>query len=585
MARYPDSFMDQLKSKVDLVDLVSTYVRVDRKGRDYWACCPFHNEKTPSFQIKADQQYYHCFGCGKNGDIFRFLMDHDQVSFSEAVEILAKRAGLQVPELIDDPEALAKKALREKVYEINRLTARFYYKNLFTPEGQPALDYFAKRGFDAKTINKFGLGYSTDFTSLPAFLMSKGYDYSSMITAGVAYKNDRGEVIDFFGRRIIIPIINGNGKVIGFSARVLEPKPDFAKYKNTSSTPVFFKGKNLFGINLYKKYRQGDVRAMILVEGHLDVVSLVQAGVENVVASMGTALTIEQCKEIKRYADVVYVSFDGDSAGQHATLRGLDLLKNEGLEVKVVRLKDNMDPDDYVRKYGKDGYLKLLDEALPLIEYKLLCAETGFDLKNSDDRIKYARTAIGVLGSLDPVEREIYVKSVEEKSGISSEILLEQAADPKAKPLDIPVQEKKKAGTEALTLAERFVLSSIIHSKEYVSFDDLPEIRAALQDERYVEILDFFLAKLARGGKILASDLFEATEDEQVTDEILRSIDDVSVGEQSNYYDACVKKLKKGKKDKELARLATELSNEQDERKKEEIKIKMQELTNARPKK
>ena len=583
MARYPDSFLEQIKNKVDLVDLVSTYVHVDRKGRDYWACCPFHSEKTPSFSIKADQQYYHCFGCGKKGDIFRFLMDHDQMSFSEAVESLARRAGLPLPELIEDPEAIAKKALREKVYEINRLTARFYYDTLFKPEGQPALAYFEKRGFDAKTINKFGLGYSPDFYSLPKYLFSKGYDYDSMVQAGVVTKTERGEVIDFFGKRVIIPIINGNGKVIGFSARVLEPKPDFAKYKNTSSTPVFFKGKNLFAINLFKKYRQGDVRAMILVEGHLDVVSLYQAGVQNVVASMGTALTIEQCREIKRYADLVYVSFDGDSAGQHATMRGLDMLKNEGLEVKVVQLKDGLDPDDYVKRFGKEGYLKLLDEALPLIDYKLLKVQEAYDLTNADERIKYARAAIEVLNTLDPVEREIYVKYIEKNSGIKADVLLKQAADPTSSVLVQPKRTNSKTGAAATLLAEKFVLSSIIHSKPYVDIAELAEIRDCLTEQKYVVVLDWFLSKIARGGKILASDIFEATDDESVCDDLLLAVDTIFPVEQESYYLSCVKKMKTERKTKELERLVTELNNEKNEIRKESIKVRIKELMNVPP--
>ncbi|MBR1747960.1 MAG: DNA primase [Clostridia bacterium] len=582
MARYPDSFMAQVRDKTDLVDLVSTYVHVERKGRDYWACCPFHNEKTPSFQIKADQQYYICYGCGKKGDIFRFLMDHDQMTFTEAVEYLAKRAGLPIPELIEDPEALARKALRDKVYEINRLTARFYYENLSKPEGIPALKYFEKRGFDAKTINKFGLGYSTDFTSLPKFLLSKGYDYDSMIQAGVASKTERGDVIDFFGKRIIIPIINGNGKIIGFSARVLVPKPEFAKYKNTSNTPVFFKGKNLFGINLYKKFHQGDVRAMILVEGHLDVVSLHQAGIGNAVASMGTALTIEQCREIKRYADVVYVSFDGDSAGQHATLRGLDMLKNEGLEVKVVQLRDGLDPDDYVKKYGKDGYLKLLDQALPLIDYKLLNAEEGYDLNNKDDRIKYAKSAVSILQSLTAFEREIYVKTIEEKSGIKAEVLLKQSFDDDVKKELEAAKDKKPADASSL-LAERYVLSSIIHSKGYVSISELSDIKECIFDPRYAAVLEYFLMKLSKEGKITASDIFDATEDEVVRDDLLCAVDTIPATEQAEYYLSCVQKLKKEKKDKELSRLVTELKEEKDTQRKEEMKIKIKELMNTKP--
>lgn len=583
MARYPDAFLEQLKNKTDIVDLISAYATVQRKGRDYWACCPFHNEKTPSFQIRSDQQYYRCYGCGKHGNIFNFLMDYEQISFTEAVEALAKRAGLELPEFIYDPQAQAKKVLMDKVYAINKETARFYYKNLFIDEGRPAREYFAKRGLDPKTVNIFGMGYSYDFASLPAYLRQKGYDDKTLLEAGVVSQNQRGELIDFFGGRVIIPIIGGNGKVLGFTGRVLEPKPDFAKYKNTSTTPVFNKRKNLFGINLFKKERQGDVRAMILVEGHMDVISLYQAGIHNVVASMGTSLTIEQCREIKRYADVVYVSFDGDSAGQHATLRGLDMLKDQGLDVKVVCLKDNLDPDDYVNKYGKDGYLKLLDEALPLIDYKLMKVEENFDLNNSDERIKYAKAAIGVLSNLDDVEQEIYAESVGKKSGLKKEVVISRIGEDEHVPITAPVT-KEAPLSDAIKVAERYIVSSFIYGKAYIDTKSLPEIRECLTNEAYITVFDYFLKKITEGNIPKVADLFDVLDDDAVTNELLDAVDAIPPAGQASYYADCVKKIKKNRWDKEFALLTTELNNEKDQTKKDNIKAQINELIKAQPK-
>lgn len=580
MARYPDAFLEQIKSKVDIVDLISTYVGVQRKGRDYWACCPFHNEKTPSFQIRSDHQYYRCYGCGKNGNIFMFLMDYEKLTFNEAVEKLAKRAGLEIPEQVFDPEAKARKELREKIYAINKETARFYYDNLFKEEGKLAREYFAKRGLDAHIINVFGMGYSYDFTSLPQYLRKKGYDNKTLTDAGVASINSRNETVDFFGGRIIIPIIGGNGKVIGFTGRVLNPSPDFAKYKNTPSTPVFNKRKNLFGINLFKKYRHGDVRAMILVEGHMDVISLYQAGIKNAVASMGTSLTVEQCREIKRYADVVYVSFDGDSAGQNATLRGLDLLKNEGLDVKVVCLENNLDPDDYVRKYGKEGYLKLLDEALPLIDYKLKKVEENFDLKNSDDKIKYARAAIAVLNDLDSVEKEVYAESVGKKSGLKSEVIVEQSSKP-AEKIRITEDKPVTRPTDAINSAERFVVSAFIYGKKFIEFNELPELRQCLSEEKYISVFDHFIKGLSNGKLPKAADVFDVLGDDPAASELIDAIETVNPAEQGVYYEECLRKLKLNRKNKELNRLITELNSESDAMKREKIKIKIKELTKA----
>ncbi len=590
MARYPEDFLEKIKSRTDIVELIGNYVQVQRKGRDYWACCPFHHEKTPSFQIRADQQYYRCFGCQKYGNIFSFIMEYDKVGFNEAVEILAKRAGLEVPELVFDPEAKARKELIEKIYDINRETARFYYGNIFKEEGQPAREYFAKRGLDSKIVNVFGMGYSTDFHSLPEALLKKGYDKKTLLEAGVVSQGKSGELIDFFGGRIIIPIIGGNGKVLGFTGRVLVPKPDFAKYKNTSTTLVFNKRKNLFGINLFKKFRQGDTRAMILVEGHMDVISLYQAGIQNAVASMGTSLTIEQCREIKRYADVVYVSFDGDSAGQHATLRGLDMLKNEGLDVKVVCLTDNLDPDDYVRKYGKDGYMKLLDEALPLIDYKLKKVEEGYNLNSADEKIKYAKAAIDVLSELDTVEKGVYAKAVAEKSGLKQDVIIKQTeqAGNEQKTTGVTEGTPKSVDnepTDMLKAAEIFVVSSLIFGKPYVDIYSFAELKKCFADEKLLAVIEYFMKYIVEKNELpKAGDVFDIVEDEKLASELVDNVETINVSDQQEYYRQCVERIRNNYKNKELMRLVAELNNVTDENKKLKIREEIKNLTKAQTK-
>ena len=420
---YPDSFIEQIKSRLDIADVIGQYIPVSRKGRDYWACCPFHKEKTPSFQIRCDQQVYRCYGCGKHGNIFTFMMEENGMTFVEAVEALAKRAGLELPEQTYNPEEVKHKKTLEKIYAVNKETAMFYYNCLKSDTGSIAREYLAGREITWSTVNRFGMGYSPDFDTLPNYLTQKGFDISSMKEAGVIGINESGKPYDFFGGRLIIPIISGSGKVLGFTGRLLEKKPDFAKYKNTSTTLAFNKRKNLFGINIFKKYKQDAPRKMILVEGHMDVISLNQAGIPYAVASMGTSLTLEQCREIKRYADVVYVSYDGDSAGQNATIRGLELLKEMGIDIKVVCLRDNLDPDDYVREYGRDGYEKLMQEALPLIDFKLYTIARRHSFNSYDDKVKYAKEALAVLNELDNVEKGVYLEEVAKKSGLSIEAL------------------------------------------------------------------------------------------------------------------------------------------------------------------
>ena len=434
------------------------------------------------------------------------------------------------------------------------------------------------------------MGYSTDFHSLPEALLKKGYDKKTLLEAGVVSQGKSGELIDFFGGRIIIPIIGGNGKVLGFTGRVLVPKPDFAKYKNTSTTLVFNKRKNLFGINLFKKFRQGDTRAMILVEGHMDVISLYQAGIQNAVASMGTSLTIEQCREIKRYADVVYVSFDGDSAGQHATLRGLDMLKNEGLDVKVVCLTDNLDPDDYVRKYGKDGYIKLLDEALPLIDYKLKKVEEGYNLDSADEKIKYAKAAIDVLSELDTVEKGVYAKAVAEKSGLKQDVIIKQTeqAGNEQKTTGVTEGTPKSVDnepTDMLKAAEIFVVSSLIFGKPYVDIYSFAELKKCFADEKLLAVIEYFMKYIVEKNELpKAGDVFDIVEDEKLASELVDNVETINVSDQQEYYRQCVERIRNNYKNKELMRLVAELNNVTDENKKLKIREEIKNLTKAQTK-
>ena len=584
MSLYPEQFLDRIKGKINIVDLISSYITTQRKGRDYWACCPFHNEKTPSFQIREDSQYYKCYGCGKSGNIFTFVMEYEKLTFPEAIEYLAKKAGLELPEITDDPEYKLKKQQLEKIYAINKETARFYHTNLKKEEGKIAVDYLSSRQLSIETIIKFGIGYSTDFTSLIEYLQAKGYDKSSLIMAGVATKSEHGDVYDFFGKRLIIPIIDSSGRVIGFTGRALEQKPDFAKYKNTAGTLAFNKRKNLFGINLFKKHLHGSVRAMILVEGHMDVISLNQSGVTNAVASMGTSLTIDQCREIKRYADIVYVSFDGDSAGQEATIRGLDLLKDAGLEVKVVCLTDNLDPDDYVKKYGKEGYEKLITQALPLIDFKLKKTEEKHKLDSYDDKLKYAREAIKVLSGLDDVEREVYVDLVSARCGLSKETILKQASE-NSEDISVEVRAKTENVDNKLSanlIAARFVLSSMFQGKEYALYSDCdPEL---FEDAQHKVVCEYIL-RCAKNNQIPdIVKLYDILESDEESQEIAKALDAVDVENQSIYYRGSVIKLRKSYISKETKRLIAELQAETDKAKKKLIENKINDLIKSQAK-
>ncbi len=393
MKGYDEKFLDELKSKNDIVSVISSYIPLEQKGSNYWGRCPFHHENTPSFCVNGLDNFYYCFGCHKSGDVINFVMEFENVEFYDAVKILADRVKMPLPERNEDTEYIKKqREQKETALSILRETPIFYAKNLRTENALTHLQYLASRGLDEKIINKFGIGASHDFESLVKHLKSKGYALNDMVDAGVVgFKNDR--YYDALGGRLIIPVINQMNQVVAFCGRILEDK-GFAKYVNTKETTVFSKSNILFNINNLKKLKnEVGIKNVIIVEGHMDVISLVKGGFENVVASMGTSLTKQQARILKRFADDVLICYDGDFAGQKASIRGLEILKEEGLNVKVVSLPDGLDPDDVITKLGKSAYQALLDKAMPLIDFKLDILRRTYDLNKTEDKRKFITQA------------------------------------------------------------------------------------------------------------------------------------------------------------------------------------------------
>ena len=381
-------FLRALKDRSDIVEVIGGYVALDRKGGNHWACCPFHHEKTPSFSVSQADQFYHCFGCGESGDVIRFVKEIESTDFMGAVRILANRAKMTVPDTgYDNDKSQQMKKKRDTLAAIMLDSARFYLSNLYSGDerADAHLQYINRRGMSPTTVKKFGLGASLDFYSLPDYLRDKGYAREDLLDSGVCGEDRRGRLVDAQAGRLVFPIINAFDEVVAFGGRLLE-KSDFAKYKNTKETLLFNKSKTLYNINLLKKLkREQPINEVIIVEGYMDTISLYQAGFKNVVASMGTSLTKEQARLIKRYTDNVLISYDGDFAGQKADLRGLEILDGEALQVRVVPLPEGLDPDD-VAKQGKDAYQKCLDAAMPLIDYKLHALERKFDLTRTEEK-------------------------------------------------------------------------------------------------------------------------------------------------------------------------------------------------------
>ena len=424
-SRYPAAWLDELRSRSDIVQIVSGYVALNKKGRNYWGLCPFHGEKTASFSVDGEHQLYYCFGCKAGGDVIHFMMDIERLSFPEAVEQLADRAHMTIPEMEKDEDYERRRTQRERLLNANREAARFYHETLFTPAGEASLAYLRRRGLSDSVIRKFGLGASPDsWSAMSDRLMEKGWKLDELVLAGltVRKKNDGGKerYFDMFRNRAMFPIINTHGNVIAFGGRTLEKREP--KYLNTSDTPVFNKRQGVYAANLLRQQRH--LERVILVEGYMDVVSLTQFGVEGVCATLGTALTNEQARLLHRFAPQVYLGYDGDSAGQHAILRGLDILEQEGVPARVLDFPDGLDPDEFIRRDGIEGFRKL--PAISPATYRLRRLKEQYDLSTQDGKLAYARAASGIIAAVDPVEREIHLKDLSLATGFTRETLLEQ---------------------------------------------------------------------------------------------------------------------------------------------------------------
>ena len=410
--------IEEIKSRCDIVDVISDYMHIEKSGSNYTGLCPFHTEKTGSFMVSKSKQIYKCFGCNAGGDVISFVMRWENIDFMEAVKILAKRCGITLDRNISEEE---RKKIQEmnKFKEIHTEAARFYFQNLLSRKN-PGYEYLKKRGLSDKIIKKFGLGYSLNsWNSLMNHLLAKGYDKADLVKCGlVTHKSETNKYYDRFRNRVMFPIFNYNGKVIGFGGRVLDDS--LPKYLNSPETLIFNKRLNLYGLNISKKSIKDDT--LILVEGYMDLISLYQNNIEYVVATLGTALTIGQAKLIRRFAKNVIISYDSDQAGQNATLRAIDILLQADIKVKILNLKDCKDPDDFIKKYGFEGYKKAIDESDYYIKFKIDILKNKYNLENDTQKMSFVEEATLLLRKLkSPIEKDLYAKYLSDLTNISIE--------------------------------------------------------------------------------------------------------------------------------------------------------------------
>ena len=417
----PAQFIDELMARCDIADVVADYVPLTRKGGSLWGCCPFHSERTPSFHVVPERQMYKCFGCGKGGGVINFIMEIENLSYPDAVRFLAKRAGLEVPEERGDGGFRKR---RERLLALNKEAARYFHSVLHSPAGRAGVDYlFGKRRLSKATVTRFGLGMAPDgWDKLITEMKSKGYEKSELLEAGLVVLSKEGRVYDRFRNRVMFPIIDLRGDVIGFGGRVLDDSTP--KYLNSPDTPIFNKGRNLFALNIAKKTRLGRI---ILTEGYMDTLSLHQAGFDCAVASLGTALTGDHAQLLARYTKEVVIAYDGDGAGVSAAQRAIGLLEKTGMKVCVLRMKGAKDPDEFIGKYGAEAFAKLLDQSENHIEYRIDQVKGKYDLTDDAQRVEFLKEAVPILAQLpSPAEREIYGARCAELAGVSAEVVTQE---------------------------------------------------------------------------------------------------------------------------------------------------------------
>ena len=579
------SAVEEIKSRCNIVDVIGSVVTLKRGGSSYMACCPFHNEKTPSFSVSESKQFYHCFGCGESGDVFSFVQKYYNITFTEAVEKLAAQYGVVI-----ERETSVSSRKRAEMLEVNRLAAKYFFDNIKVPNNE-GYKYITGRGITPETIKEFGLGYTgTYFQGLYEHLKKNKVSEETMIELGLVSKNDKGRIYDKYRSRLMFPIIDTRGKIIGFGGRIIgdgEPK-----YLNSSESTVFLKKNNLYGLNMAKSSIQQEGYAF-LVEGYMDMVSLYQNGVCNVVASLGTALTENQAKLLKRYCSKVVLCYDADAAGIKAAIRGIDVLRAADMEVKVLHVENAKDPDEYVKKFGKEAFMDLMiKKSLDHVDYKVALIQKKYNRKNNSENVKFIKAVAAVLSTLTPAEQEVYTKYLSDKLSISEDTLLKETSSAAKKAVrdeskaenkeNKPVKELSKSDLNLEKMMLKLSYTKSEYFKEFDMYEDafITDLGIAIADEfksSYTEGKDFELDELKDS---LSEDAFAYLE---------KVINETLVGDEEAAFKDCIAKLEKKKVDRRIKEIeyTIQMLDEmpEDGRAKTDIAKLMQELTALRKKK
>lgn len=574
--------IQKVKESNDILDVISERVNLKRSGRYYMGLCPFHNEKSPSFTVTPNKQIYKCFGCGEAGNVITFVMKTKNLPFVDAVQLLADRANIEVT--YENGEVFQKDE-KEELYKINVDAARYFFNNL--RKNKKALNYLKDRGLLQRTINNFGIGYAEDkWDGILDYLKKKGYTELDMLSAGLIIKGDKGNIYDRFRNRIMYPVFDYRGRVIGFGGRVLDnSKP---KYLNSPETYVFKKGTNLYGMNFAINNNKNNT--FVIVEGYMDCITLHQCGIKSAVASLGTSLTTNQAKLLKRYANRVIIAYDADLAGQKATKRGLDVLKEQDIDVRVLMMPKGEDPDDFIKKSGKEAFLKLMDNSVQLIDYKLKKALEGVNLKYPQGVVKYVKRAIDILKDLEPIEREIYIKRLSEETKLKSQVLydllnnkLQRYADNNTNVNIEEILRNKLYIEPSYVKAGRVLIKSIIESeiiKDYV-FQNIEVDEFILKSHR--DIINIVLENYDLGIEEIKNNIEMNYEDSEIIKEWINIQESKEIIEDDNYkamVQDFIKEIKRHKLEEKVKKIKEDIKRSESEGNMEKSLSSAKELIN-----
>ena len=546
MARYSEEILNEIRQANDIVDVISQYVHLKRSGRNYFGLCPFHNEKSPSFSVSPDKQIFHCFGCGVGGNVITFVSQIEGLNFVETVQMLAERANIQLPTLQNNGDT-QREILKDKVYKVNEFTAEYYHQNLYKPQAKMAQEYVKKRQLTNETLKSFRIGFSGKFDELYQELKKQGFQEQEILESGLVNKNERGQYIDRYRNRLMFPICDARGRVIAFGGRVLDDsKP---KYINSPENVVYSKGRHLFGLNVAKK---GDTKKLLIVEGYMDVISLHQRGITNVVAPLGTALTEQQGWLLRKNSEQIILSFDSDDAGIKAKLRAIDILQNMGCDLRVIQLEGAKDPDEYILKYGNIRFQNAVDKAFSVVEFKVKILKKELNLDNTNDKIKFLNEIAKLISKVDnTMEREVYIEKIAKEYDISKEAIYAEVNKltykndksekilEKAKPIITHKKVETKEVSQAIKRRENTIISILLSGDlsifEIIKQNIKPE---DFQDEINHEIAKKLYEEFEKGNSNINGiiDTLEQEQQNQITmimaedyeiEDLEKAIDDI----------------------------------------------------------